>query len=213
MRHQCISKERWEGLSDIRKSCAAKTSPAATSSPSPLRDAEPGQSRRRLSFGYALSQRPVTSGRIRLLHSAELFLPIFPIERGCPMLIPLGHENMEGRRWPVISIALVLLNVGIFLATRGQLHQENPQRTEVRAHLLLLAAQHPELSLPPNVEALVIKCKSTNPGTWKEAQSETRDLAVFPLSSPKVYSGKQGEFGTRSEAEASLCSPKAQSCS
>jgi len=93
------------------------------------------------------------------------------------MLIPLGHENMEGRRWPVISVALVLLNVGIFLATRGQIHQENPQRTEVRAHLLILAATHPELSLPPNVEALVTKFKSTNPGTWKEAQSETRDLA------------------------------------
>jgi hypothetical protein len=68
------------------------------------------------------------------------------------MLIPLGHENMEGRRWPVISIALVLLNVGIFLATRGQIHQQSPQRTEVRAHLLILAATHPELSLPPNVK-------------------------------------------------------------
>ena len=25
------------------------------------------------------------------------------------MFIPLGHENMEGRRWPVVSIALVLI--------------------------------------------------------------------------------------------------------
>ncbi len=81
------------------------------------------------------------------------------------MLIPLRHENMEGRRWPVISIALVLLNVGIFLATRGQINTENPLRTEVRAHILLLAATHPELSLPPNVEALVIKYKDTHPGT------------------------------------------------
>ncbi len=68
------------------------------------------------------------------------------------MLIPLGHESMEGRRWPVISIALVLLNFGIFLATRGQIDTENPQRTEVRAHILLLAATHSELTLPPNVE-------------------------------------------------------------
>jgi len=63
------------------------------------------------------------------------------------------HENMEGRRWPVISIALVLLNVGIFLATRGQIDTENPLRTEVRAHILLLAASHPELTLPPNVSS------------------------------------------------------------
>ncbi len=93
------------------------------------------------------------------------------------MLIPLRHENMEGRRWPVISIALVLLNFGIFLATRGQIDTENPQRTEVRAHILLLAATHPELSLPPNVEELVTKYKTANPGTWREAQSQTRDLA------------------------------------
>jgi membrane associated rhomboid family serine protease len=130
-----------------------------------------------VSIGYALFQRPVTSERVRLLNSAELFLSIVSIGRGCPMLIPLRHENMEGRRWPVISIALVLLNVGIFLATRGQINTENPLRTEVRAHILLLAATHPELSLPPNVEELVTKYKDTHPGTWREAQSQTRDLA------------------------------------
>jgi len=93
------------------------------------------------------------------------------------MLIPLRHENMEGRRWPVISIALVVLNFGIFLATRGQIDTENPQRTEVRAHILLLAATHSELTLPPNVEELVTKYKVANPGTWREKQSQTRDLA------------------------------------
>ena len=93
------------------------------------------------------------------------------------MLIPLRHENMEGRRWPVISIALVLLNAGIFLATRGQINTENPLRTEVRAHILLLAASHPELTLPPNVTAMVTTFKNNNPGTWNEAQSQTRDLA------------------------------------
>jgi len=93
------------------------------------------------------------------------------------MLIPLRHENMEGRRWPVISIALVLLNLSIFLATRGQIDTENPRRAEVRAHLLLIAAMHPELSQPPHVEALVTKFRTENPGTWKEAQSQSRDVA------------------------------------
>jgi membrane associated rhomboid family serine protease len=93
------------------------------------------------------------------------------------MLIPLNHDNLEGRRWPVISIALVILNFGIFLATRGQIDNENPQRTEVRAHILLLAASHPELTLPENVQSLVTKFKANNPGTWNEAQSQTRQLA------------------------------------
>jgi membrane associated rhomboid family serine protease len=93
------------------------------------------------------------------------------------MLIPLNHDNLEGRRWPVISIALVILNFGIFLATRGQIDNENPQRTEVRAHILLLAASHPELTLPENVQSLVTTLKTNNPGTWNEAQSQTRELA------------------------------------
>ena len=33
------------------------------------------------------------------------------------MLIPIRHENMEARRWPVITIALLVMNVVIFLAT------------------------------------------------------------------------------------------------
>jgi len=93
------------------------------------------------------------------------------------VFIPLRHENMEGRRWPVISIALVILNFGFFLATRGQIEDENPQRGEVRAHIIILAATHPELTLPPNAQELVDNLKKNDPGTWKEAQSETRDLA------------------------------------
>jgi hypothetical protein len=62
------------------------------------------------------------------------------------MLIPLRHESMEGRRWPVISIALIVLSIGIFLATHGQIDSETPQRNEVRAHIILLAGAHPELT-------------------------------------------------------------------
>ncbi|HKV62047.1 MAG TPA: rhomboid family intramembrane serine protease [Candidatus Acidoferrum sp.] len=93
------------------------------------------------------------------------------------MFIPLNHDNLQGRRWPVISIALVILNFGIFLGTRGQIDNENPQRTEVRAHILLLAASHPELTLPENIQSLVTTFKTNNPGTWNEAQSQTRELA------------------------------------
>ena len=36
------------------------------------------------------------------------------------MLIPLRHENMQGRRWPVITIGIIALNVVIFLGTHGR---------------------------------------------------------------------------------------------
>jgi len=33
------------------------------------------------------------------------------------MLVPIGRENMSARRWPVITIGLILLNFGVFLNT------------------------------------------------------------------------------------------------
>src|SRR2546429_6266679 len=47
----------------------------------------------RLSIGHDLFQWSVTSRRMRLLHSAELFLSAFSIGRCCPMLIPLRSEE------------------------------------------------------------------------------------------------------------------------
>src|SRR2546430_7994788 len=59
------------------------------------------------------------------LHDA---LPIsFSIGRCCPMLIPLRHENMEGRRWPVVTFALIALNLLIFLGTRSEEHTSELQ--------------------------------------------------------------------------------------
>lgn len=87
------------------------------------------------------------------------------------------HENNEGRRWPVITIGLVLLNVAIFLGTHWQMEKEVPQRSDVHTHILLLAAQHPELTMPPEVQEYVESFKRDNPGLWREAQSQTRDVA------------------------------------
>ena len=30
------------------------------------------------------------------------------------MLVPIGHENMSARRWPIITIGLILVNLLIF---------------------------------------------------------------------------------------------------
>ena len=94
------------------------------------------------------------------------------------MFIPLRHENMEGRRWPVVSIALVVLNLVLFLATHSQIDkQESPEQSAVRAHLVMLAAMHPELNIPPAAQEFVSAIQKTKPGLWHEAQSQTRDIA------------------------------------
>jgi membrane associated rhomboid family serine protease len=94
------------------------------------------------------------------------------------MLIPLRHENMEGRRWPVVTFALIALNVLIFLGTHWKIEEQQPERLEVRVHLLILAATHPELKMPDDVEAFVNQVQAKTPEVaWKQLASKKRQAS------------------------------------
>jgi membrane associated rhomboid family serine protease len=92
------------------------------------------------------------------------------------MLIPTGHENMRARRWPLITIGLILINLAAFLLTISTLDTESPQLTETRVHIRLLAAMHPELNLPPAALQLVDDIRRREPATWAAAQDPHRQL-------------------------------------
>jgi membrane associated rhomboid family serine protease len=84
---------------------------------------------------------------------------------------------MEGRRWPVITFALIALNFLIFLGTHGKIMDEvqDPARIEVRAHLILLAGMHPELDTPLDVQLLLKDVKKKVPAAvWRELASPER---------------------------------------
>ena len=53
------------------------------------------------------------------------------------MLIPIKHENMEARRWPVVTLALIAINVAVFLFTMSSIDDETPQLAEVKNHILI----------------------------------------------------------------------------
>src|SRR5260370_7057342 len=90
------------------------------------------------------------------------------------MLIPLRHENMEGRRWPVISIALIAINFVVFLGTHWQIDAQNPKRAEERGHILMLAPAHPELHMNSDVQEFVTTFPETNPPARNRAAWPTR---------------------------------------
>ena len=125
------------------------------------------------------------------------------------MFLPLRHESMQGRRWPMITIALIAINLLAFLGTHWQIDQENPQRWEVRAHILLLSASHPELTMTADVQGMVDAFKRDHPETWAEAQSPTRDLAdawdarIRLMDDPAAL---QGEMDSLSSQYASMTS-------
>jgi membrane associated rhomboid family serine protease len=92
------------------------------------------------------------------------------------MLIPLRHENMQGRRWPVITIGLIALNILIFLGTHLSMDQQAPELTEVRVHVLLLAAMHPELKMQEKAQRFVSTIQTKSPSMWKQLQNPNREL-------------------------------------
>ena len=92
------------------------------------------------------------------------------------MLIPIRHENMEARRWPVITIGLIVLNTLIFVLTHGTMEQQSPELGSTKLHIILLAGMHPELRMPPEAQQLVDDFKAGNPAAWAQVQSPTRQL-------------------------------------
>jgi len=92
------------------------------------------------------------------------------------MLIPIKHENMAARRWPVVTLALIAINTLVFLFTIKPLNDDSEKLHEVRSHILILAALHPELKLQPESQHLVDNFKQSQPDQWKQVQNPYRDI-------------------------------------
>jgi len=92
------------------------------------------------------------------------------------MLIPIKHEDMTARRWPVVTLALIAINTAVFLFTLSAMDQEAPELGEVKSHILILAALHPELKMPSESKQLVDGFKQSRPEVWKQVQDPYRDV-------------------------------------
>jgi membrane associated rhomboid family serine protease len=90
------------------------------------------------------------------------------------MLIPTGHENLEGRRWPWITIAIILLNVVAFGASYSSMDSDSERGAEVRIKTLLLAAWHPQVTKTPAQQKLVESFQKSNPRVWAIMEDENR---------------------------------------
>jgi membrane associated rhomboid family serine protease len=92
------------------------------------------------------------------------------------MLVPIKHENMAARRWPVVTLALIAINTVVFLFTFSAMNDEAPELGEVKSHILILAALHPELTLKPESQRLVDGFKQSHAAQWKHVQDPYRDI-------------------------------------
>jgi membrane associated rhomboid family serine protease len=95
------------------------------------------------------------------------------------MLLPLRHENMEGRRWPVITISLIALNVLIFLGTHWSMDDQAAQEVPLRKQILILAATYPDIQIADDqISQWVDSVRSANPRAWQQLQTQRRALQI-----------------------------------
>lgn len=87
------------------------------------------------------------------------------------MLFPIKHENMAARRWPVITLGLILSNLLVFLCTHRAMDAQEASLLPVKMHVLVLAARHPELTISPKAQQFVADFQAYDPADWAEMQS------------------------------------------
>lgn len=92
------------------------------------------------------------------------------------MLIPIRHENMETRRWPVITLSLIAINTLVFLFTLTTMNNEVPQLVEVKNRIIILAALHPELKMNADAQRFIDGFKQSHASDWKQVQNPYRDV-------------------------------------
>ena len=92
------------------------------------------------------------------------------------MLIPVQHENMSARRWPVITLGLIVINLAVFLCTHWVIEKQDSQLWEIRVHLLILSARHPQLILTPYAREFVDDFQVRYPDNWAEMQDPKSDV-------------------------------------
>jgi membrane associated rhomboid family serine protease len=120
------------------------------------------------------------------------------------MLIPLRHENMEGRRWPVVTFALIAINILVFLGTHWKMEDQSPERAEVRMHLILLAAMHPELKMSEDVQQFISDVQRKIPEAfWKQIPNPNRkvedawDARIRAISDPEQLQAEMDSLAQR----------------
>jgi len=79
------------------------------------------------------------------------------------MLIPVAHENLRGRRWPWVTVAIIAINFVVFFATYGRLDSDLAQVGQVQLHLLLLTAHYPDAPITGDAARMVATFKRQHP--------------------------------------------------
>lgn len=91
-------------------------------------------------------------------------------------LVPMSHEDLRGRRWPLVTIAIIVLNVAVFAITYASFEKETAELGTTKVHILLVAANFPDVQMTPEVRAMVEQFQMDEPKLWERMKSSQRPI-------------------------------------
>jgi membrane associated rhomboid family serine protease len=100
------------------------------------------------------------------------------------MLIPVAHEDLRGRRWPWVTIGIIVINFLVFFATYGRLDKDLAQVGEVQLHILLLTAHYPDAAPTGDAARMV--------ATFKRQHAKAYATLAGPRQ--RIYDGWDAEM-------------------
>jgi membrane associated rhomboid family serine protease len=91
------------------------------------------------------------------------------------MIIPVGHENLRGRRWPWVTTVIIVLCSAIFLVTYSPMQEQMAQTGQVQLHLVLLSALYPDAPMTPAASHIVRAYKLEHMNIYSKMEDPDRD--------------------------------------
>jgi membrane associated rhomboid family serine protease len=88
------------------------------------------------------------------------------------VLLPIGHEDLRGRRWPIVTIVIIALDVAVFLGTHWRMDEELGKIADLRVATLVIAASHPDVQLTPSQHRVVDTIRAQSPGLLEQIAKE-----------------------------------------
>ena len=110
---------------------------------------------------------------------------------------------MSARRWPIVTLALILVNLVIFAVTHRAVDEQDSRLWEVREHILILAATRPNLLVAPDARAFVAGVQNQFPDEWAEMQNPNSEAVddwharIRQISDPAALQAEMDALGAQ----------------
>ncbi|MBI5536899.1 MAG: rhomboid family intramembrane serine protease [Deltaproteobacteria bacterium] len=108
------------------------------------------------------------------------------------LILPLRHSDLVARRWPIVTSAIIVLNLIVFFASMAALRSQNQQWEQERVKVIEYLQEHPYLSVPGGESAYALpktragKAPRLSPPDADGLQSEQLELEQRVLRAETV---------------------------